>query len=264
MFGFIGGSGFYEIEGFSLLEEKHINTPFGEPSSSIKIGKIKDKVFAFLSRHGDDHSIPPHLINYRANIYALKELGVKALISFGAVGGINLLFEPGDYVITSDIIDLTKNRESTFYEGKFSKIDNKEVFHVDMSSLFNDNLRAHIFNILKSLNLRFHTKGVYAATEGPRFETPAEINMLKILGADMVGMTAVPEVTLAREIGMCVAHISIITNLAAGIEGKKLTSKEVIQMMKEKALEIKKIVEKILEIEEKFNCEDILKDASVK
>lgn len=271
--GVIGGSGLYKI--FENVEELEINTPFGKPSSKIF---LKDGV-AFLSRHGINHSIPPHLVNYRANIYALYTLGVKKLFSIGAVGSINTLFKSGDIIISSDIIDFTKNRISTFFEGEFSVLTNEEekdlfskllkakkVVHTDMSDIFCPEMRLILENILQRLNINFHLKGVYACTEGPRFETKAEINALKHMGADIVGMTACPELFLAREIGMHILHMSIITNPAAGISGQKLTSKEVIELMKGKDEEIKTILHYFIQRAKdnfKCQCEKILEGADI-
>jgi len=270
--GIIGGSGLYKI--FDDVEELDTQTPFGAPSSKVF---LKNGV-GFISRHGTDHSIPPHLVNYRANIYALYKIGVRKLISIGATGGINTLFKSGDIVITSDIIDFTKTRASTFFEGSFSKDINEEntsfyrllkakkVVHTDMSNIFCDEMRAIASSILKDLNVDFHLKGVYACTEGPRFETKKEIEMLKDLGADMVGMTACPEVFLAREMSMHILHISVITNPAAGIEGNKLTSKEVIDMMKQKDEEIKKFLTLFIPKAQKqfvCQCENVLEGADV-
>jgi len=270
--GIIGGSGLYKI--FDDVEELDIDTPFGKPSSKIF---LKNGV-AFLSRHSIDHSISPHLVNYRANIYALYKIGVRKLISIGATGGINTLFKSGDIVITSDVLDFTKSRVSTFFEGVFSKdIDEedtpfyrllkaKKVVHTDMSNIFCEEMIGIAAEVLRELNLHFYVKGVYACTEGPRFETKKEIEMLKHLGADMVGMTACPEVFLARETGMHILHISIITNPAAGIEGHKLTSKEVIDMMKQKDEEIKKFLTLFIPKAQKqfvCQCESVLEGADV-
>lgn len=272
MIGIIGGSGLYKI--FDNVEKIELDTPFGKPSSPIF---VKDNVF-FLSRHGTNHSIPPHLVNYRANLYALYSLGVRKLFSIGAVGGINENFKSGDIIITSDIIDFTKNRVSTFFEGEFSKdikkedstfhrlLASKKVVHTDMSEVFCPHMRIILEHILSDLGIPFHTKGVYACTEGPRFETIAEIKALKTLGADMVGMTACPEIFLARELSMHIIHISIITNPAAGISGQKLTSKEVIDMMKQKDEEIKSILNLFIpKAKDKFycNCESVLEGADV-
>ncbi len=270
--GIIGGSGLYKI--FEDVEELDIDTPFGKPSSKIF---LKSGV-AFLSRHGIDHSTPPHLVNYRANVYALYKIGVRKLISIGATGGINTLFKSGDIVITSDVLDFTKSRISTFFEGAFSKdveeedtpfyrlLRAKKVVHTDMSNIFCEEMIAIASDILKELNVNFYLKGVYACTEGPRFETKKEIEFLRHIGADMVGMTACPELFLARETGMHILHISVITNPAAGIEGHKLTSKEVIEMMKQKDEEIKKFLTLFIPKAQKqfvCSCESVLEGADV-
>ncbi|GAB6078268.1 MTAP family purine nucleoside phosphorylase [Hydrogenobaculum acidophilum] len=270
--GVIGGSGLYKI--FDDVEELDIDTPFGKPSSKIF---LKSGV-AFISRHGVDHSIPPHLVNYRANVYALYKIGVRKLISIGATGGINTLFKSGDIVITSDVLDFTKSRASTFFEGIFSKdieeedtpfyrlLKAKKVVHTDMSNIFCEEMIGIASDVFKELKIHFYLKGVYACTEGPRFETKKEIEFLRHTGADMVGMTACPELFLARETGMHILHISVITNPAAGIEGHKLTSKEVLQMMKQKDEEIKKFLTLFIPKAQKqfvCQCENVLEGADV-
>jgi len=277
--GIIGGSGLYQIDGFKILEEKELNTPFGEPSDKYIITEYEDKTVIFLPRHGKGHKFPPHLINYRANIWGFRKLGVKYILSISAVGGMNPKMKGGDFVIANQFIDFTKSRVSTFYEGIFSKEDdtdlndkvkeylnNKRVVHIDVSEPFCPVMRESLKNALFSLNLPFHQNGCYVATEGPRLESSAEIKALSILGADIVGMTLVPELVLARELAIHFASVHIVTNLAAGISENRLTSDEVIEMMKQRNEDIKNVLKQFLDnIPSNFNCscEEVLEGAAI-
>ncbi len=277
MLGIIGGSGLYELEGLAVVEEINRSTPFGTPSSPVVVGELRGKKVAFLSRHGKDHSYPPHLIPYRANLWAFREVGVTRVLSISAVGGINKLFRAGDFVVINDFLDFTKRRESTYYEGKFSidvngdddvarLLREKRVVHIDVSEPYCSQMRTILIDILEEKKLRYHGAGVYACTEGPRFESPAEIRMLSTLGADVVGMTGYPEVVLARELTMCYASLCVVANPAAGISTNRLTSEEVIEMMKEREKDIKDIIgafiEKLPE-DRTCGCEKVLEGAEV-
>ena len=277
MLGIIGGSGIYKLEGIKVVEEKEIKTPFGEPSSPVVIAKIEGKKVAFLARHGKGHKYPPHLVPYRANLWALREVGVKRVLGISAVGGINKLLLPGDFVVVDDFLDFTKSRKSTFYEGIYSPnvdgndqvarlLNEKKVVHIDVSQAYCPQMREVLIGVLQEKGFRHHRKGVYACTEGPRFETPAEIKMLEKLGADIVGMTGYPEVVLARELTMCYASLCVVANPAAGIAGYRLTSDEVINLMKQKEKEIKEIVVefiKRLPEERTCGCDKVLEGAEV-
>ncbi len=277
MLGIIGGSGLYHFEELEIREERRISTPFGEPSAPVLIGRLGGREVAFLARHGKDHSYPPHLVPYRANLWALREVGVERVLAISAVGSINRLFKPGDFVLIDSFIDLTRGREKTYYEGKFSrKVEGKDkvaellregkVVHIDVSEPYCPELRAVLAGILEEGRYRFHPAGVYACTEGPRFETPAEIGMLEKLSADVVGMTGCPEVVLARELTMCYASLCVVANPAAGISSVRLTSDEVLEMMSAKEREIReilKILAKRLPDRRSCSCGDILEGAAV-
>lgn len=241
--GVIGGSGFEEaFKG----EKITVKTPYGEVH--LKIGLLGDRKVAFIHRHGEKHKIPPHRVNYRGNIWALKEIGVDRIIATNAVGGIREGLTPGDLLIPHDFIDFTKNRVTTFYDD--------EAIHVDVSEPYCPEIRKTILECAKNFNVKIWERGVYVCTEGPRFETPSEIKMFRLLGADVVGMTGVPEVVLARELKMCYATICIITNYAAGMQ-KRISQEEVNRIMKDKVKTVLSIVEKTVQripIERK-NCE---------
>lgn len=228
----IGGSGLYR-----LLENSKImklDTPFG--SCDVYLGEFADEEVAFIPRHGASHELPPFKVNYKANLYALNMLEVERVIATNAVGAINPDLEPGTIVIPHDLIDMTKCREVTFYDGKTRiRVRGKElsgVIHVSMTPYtYCPEIRSSIIEAAESVGFSVRDGGVYVCTEGNRFETPAEIKAFSILGGDIVGMTGCPEASLARELALCYASISIVTNYAAGISGRvKLTHKEVLDI----------------------------------
>jgi len=281
MLAIIGGSGLYKIEGVKIIDEIEVKTPFGEPSSPIVNAEYKGLPLLFLARHGRDHSYPPHKVPYRANIWALKELGVKYILGINAVGGINRLLKPGEFIIADQFIDFTKGRERSFYEGRFSPEYNyrgsekykkllaeRRVVHIDISEPFCPVMRKLLRKTLEEKSFSYRFGGTYIATEGPRLETAAEIRAFSLLGGDVVGMTAVPETVLARELEIHYSTLCVVTNPAAGIAGYRLTSEEVIDMMKEKEEEIKEIILTFAEKVYKNNiwgcsCESALEGAEI-
>ncbi len=211
----IGGTGVYDINGDKYT--RRVETAYG--SVDVDIVGIQGEEIAFLARHGKGHSTPPHRINFRANMSALKQLGVKYIYATAAVGSCNENYAPGDIVILKDFIDMTKARTLTFYEGEEGKVS-----HTDMSDPYCRNLRQQFREAARELQI--NVKGgdtVYVCTEGPRFETASEIRTYKILGGDVVGMTNVPEVILAKELGMCYAAIGIVTNWCTGMKSESIT-----------------------------------------
>ncbi len=246
--GVIGGSGVYSFEDLKDLKEESIITPFGV--FDYIIGKYLEKEVVFVTRHGKGHTLPPHLISYKKIIWGLKEIGVQKIIATSASGSLNLNIKPGDFVIIDQFIDFTDSRDTTFFDTPGN------VTHIDMTEPYCSYLRETIKNVMIDLNLPFHDKGTYVTMNGPRYETKAEINMLKILGGDLVGMTGTPEVILANELKICYASIGIITNFAAGISDKKITHDEVIEMMNNKIPQLKKvIIETIKRIDLNKKCE---------
>jgi 5'-methylthioadenosine phosphorylase len=207
----IGGTGVYDAGGESI--RKIVKTKYGEVE--LDILNIDGEEIIFLARHGKGHSVPPHLINYRANMMALKEVGVKYIYSTAAVGSCNENYGPGDVVVIKDFLDFTKSRPVTFFEG-----GDEPVKHVDMSDPYCKNLREKFYSIAKEEGLEIKGDAVYVCTEGPRFETAQEVQIYKKLGGDVIGMTNVPEVVLAKELGMCYATIGIISNWCTGIGGE--------------------------------------------
>jgi len=214
----IGGSG---LE--SLLESSHrirVGTPYGLPPL-ISLGEFEGNLVAFLPRHGYEHDIPPHRINYRANIYGLYKIGVRRIFATNAVGAINPDLQVGDIVIPHDLIDFTKQRPLTFF-------DEAPVTHIDFTEPYCPELRKALIQAAKRDTKPIHERAVYACMEGPRYETPAEICMLRNLGCDVVGMTGIPEAVLARELGICYASLCYVSNMAASID-KHISHEEVIE-----------------------------------
>ena len=219
--GVIGGSGLESLLQSSKLT--NVLTPFGH-APPISIGFVGNEEVAFLPRHGPKHDLPPHKVNYKANLQALKQLGVERIIATNAVGGINSEYNPGDLSVPQDIIDMTKTRPNTFF-------DSSPVTHIDVSQPYCPELRKALLDASKGTKARVWADSILAATEGPRYETPAEIRMLEKLGGDIVGMTGAPETFLARELEMCYATMCFISNRAAGKQAK-LSAIEVMEIGK--------------------------------
>lgn len=258
--GIISGSGLYEIPGLRLKRRRAVKTPFGIPSDKYIIGEIEGSDVIFLPRHGSLHNLPPHMINYRANVWGFKELGVKKIISISAVGGIKRGLKPGNIVVLDQLIDMTRHRKSTFYDGETG------VVHIDFTDPFCPEILQVLRKAGKRANLSLKMGGTYIAVEGPRLETAAEIKAYALLGADVVGMTGMPETSLARELEMCYSGISVVANFAAGISRKRLTTSEVIKAMKastEKIKRLLKITFTLLPEKSTCHCQKTLKDAKI-
>jgi 5'-methylthioadenosine phosphorylase len=254
----IGGTGIYDTNLFKEERTLKPQTPYGDTSDVILVGSLGDKKVAFLPRHGKGHRIPPHMINYRANIWALRELGVKRIIAPSAVGSLDYKFKPGDIIIPDQFIDLTKRRAYTFYDGP-------QVCHVSMADPLCSDLRIVAKKCLTDLNIRYHDKGTYVCIEGPRFSTRAESHIFKdILHADIIGMTLVPECILARESEICYLSISTITDYDVWAD-QPVSSKEIIETLQKNVDNTKNLISKIIPsvTEERINCScgHALKDA---
>jgi 5'-methylthioinosine phosphorylase len=211
MLGIIGGTGLTKLPGLSINHRQVIRTPYGEPSGPLTFGDLDGHPVVFLARHGYGHTIPPHLVNYRANIWALHAEGVTHVVSVATVGGINPALTPASFCVPDQIIDYTHGRETTFAE-----YNGKQVSHLDFTWPYCEDMRRRCAEALEKAGEDFLDSGVYAAVQGPRLETRAEIERLARDGADMVGMTGMPEAYLAREIGLCYAAIAVSVNWAAG------------------------------------------------
>ena len=247
MIGIIGGSGVEEItELADSIEKKTVETEYGVVN--VSIFTIGDKTVAFLPRHSEGHTCPPHKINFKANIMALKELGVDQIIATNAVGSLNIDIAPGSFVIVDDFLDFTVNRDRTFYDN--------EVIHIDMTEPFCNRLRGAILAHSDCVDGKVVDGGTTICVEGPRFETPAEIKMFSMIGGTVVGMTTLPEAVLAREREMCYASIAIISNYSTSISPTKLTTEEVITIMAQKKRElIKLLFDTINDLPSEYDCE---------
>lgn len=247
----IGGTGVYSDNLFGNAEILHINTEYG--TAEVLQTSLNGNCIYFLERHSKGHASAPHEINYRANIKALKILGAEWVIASAAVGSLNEKMIPGCFVILDDFIDFTKKRPLTFFENS------RGVVHVDMSTPYCPELRSLILKSCRNQNITASESGTYICTEGPRFETKAEIKMYKQFGADVVGMTNVPEVVLAREANICYATIALVTNFAAGITENPLTIKEVTDNMKLMTVNLGKIIADVISnfsLERECGCKD--------
>lgn len=253
MIGIIGGTGTDSLKDtYPITREEHIATKYGD-APTISILEIENKEVAYIPRHSEGHSVPPHKINYRANIEALNLIGVKQIFATNSVGSLDTNIQPGSLLIPDNFIDFTQNRVSTFYDD--------EVVHIDCTEPYCQNIREVL---IQSDDV--HPYGIYIATEGPRFETGAEIQFYKLIGGKVVGMTGVPEVVLAKEKQMCYGSICAVSNYAASISPNKLTVREVVDAMKDCEEHLIQILRKsIRKTKENLNCEcqNTLNDAII-
>jgi 5'-methylthioadenosine phosphorylase len=234
----IGGTGYEDLSLVKKWKLRIVSTLYGR--IQVKIGKLYDKEVVFLARHGFGYAHAPPQVSYHANVAALKKEKVSSIIATSAVGSMNPKMRPGEFVLISDFIDFTKHRKQTFHEEK--------PVYTDVSGAYSPHLREKIKKAARFLRIKLHPEAVYVCTEGPRFETPAEIRMFRKLGGDVVGMTCVPEVVLAAEVGIPYAALALVTNMAAGITKGRLTAEEVFEMMDRKQGTITRIFAKFIEI----------------
>lgn len=229
--GLVGGSGFEKLIGHG--ETRRIDTPYG-PSPDITIAQVDGVRVAFLPRHGPRHEFPPHKVNYRANVWSLKQLGVERIIATNAVGAMRESYRPGDLVIPVDIVDFTRFRNQTFY-------DSEPVVHVDVTDVYCPEIRKTLIEASRRSSRKTWNESVLACTDGPRYETPAEIRMMRNAGCDVVGMTSAPEAFLARELEICYGAVCFVTNMAAGLQ-KTLTASEVTQLAEKVLPEVESLL----------------------
>lgn len=227
--GVIAGTGFYALETLTSPQERMIDTAFG-PVPAV-VGALHDRETVFIARHGAGHSVPPHRVNYRANIQALCDLGVTQVLAINVVGGIGL--ESGELVVVDDFLDFTKARALTFFDGSTPE----GVVHTDMTNPYDGAIRRAWLGGATVLDVPVHPTGVYAAFDGPRFETRAEIRMAQAMGATVVGMTGVPEVVLARERGLSYASLCLVANPAAGL-GPEIGIEEIVAVVSAGAAQV--------------------------
>ena len=206
----IGGTGVYRLAALENVESRHFDTPYGAPSGPLRIGRLGEARVAFLARHGEGHALPPHRVNYRANLHALKQAGVRRVLALNTVGGITEAYGPRVLACPDQLIDYTWGRESSFWDGE------GEALHVDFGHPYSPIFRHKVLAAARVTGARVVDGGCYGATQGPRLETNAEIARMRRDGCDLVGMTGMPEAGLARELGLDYACLAIVANWAAG------------------------------------------------
>ena len=254
--GIFGGTGIYDSGVLQNSKEITIDTPYGKTSDSITIGEFNGKKIAFMPRHGKKHTIPPHMINYRANIWAFKELGVKRIVAPSAVGSLKENFRPGNFALPTQFLDFTKSRETSFSE-------NGRVIHISVAEPFCPELQKAIINSAENQDVILHENCTYVCIEGPRFSTKAESKFFKSTGADIIGMTLVPECQLAREAQICYVSVSTVTDYDVWAE-KPVTAKEVLETLSknvEKTKELLKVLIDNIPETKSCNCEKALSEA---
>ncbi len=237
----IGGTGLTQLEGLSIREAVSVDTPYGAPSADILRGEFAGREVLFLARHGHPHRIPPHQVNYRANLWALKQAGAEAILAVNAVGGIHAAMGTGHFCVPHQLIDYTWGRAHTFYEGELD-----HVTHVDFSHPYDEALRARLVAALQAEGCGYSGHGVYACSQGPRLETVAEIARMERDGADIVGMTGMPEAALARELALSYACLALVVTPAAGKSTGVITMAEIEQALADGMGKVKAELQRVL------------------
>ncbi len=233
----IGGTGVDELEGLQLSGSHDVTTPYGATSRPIQEGHVGDVRLYFLQRHGAPQAIPPHLINYRANLWALRSLGVDEVVAINAVGGIGQQMRPGRLVIPDQIIDYTWGREHSFDDGAEGSL-----MHIDFTEPYSGDLRAALAAAAAGEGISHSATGVYGATQGPRLETAAEIRRMARDGCEVVGMTGMPEAALARELDMAYASVCMVVNPAAGLEDEPITLEAMRDVLRQEASVVRRLL----------------------
>ena len=242
MLAIIGGTGLTQLANLDVSRRQVVRTPYGEPSGPLTFGAIRGVPLIFLARHGYGHTIPPHQVNYRANLWALKEQGAGEVVSVVSVGGIRTDLGPGKIVVPNQIVDYTWGRMNTFFENE------APVKHIDFTEPYTSELRTRILAAARRSGEAAVDGAVYATTQGPRLETAAEIDRLERDGADIVGMTGMPEATLAREIEVPYAAIAVVINHAAGrgTSAKGVQLQEIEEVLKDAVARVRRIIEALV------------------
>jgi 5'-methylthioinosine phosphorylase len=239
----IGGTGLAHLSDLKIINKQMVHTPYGPASAPLITGELCSQSVVFIARHGHGHTIPPHKINYQANIWALKSLGVERIIAVAAVGGITEKVGPKTIVIPDQLIDYTYGRENTFFNDDFSPDR-----HIDFTHPYNDELRNAMISVSDTVDGEIITSGVYGATQGPRLETAAEVNKLEKDGCDIVGMTGMPEAALARELEMDYATCAVVVNWAAGRSDSLISMQEIEENLVDGMRNVRYLLEKTLPV----------------
>ncbi len=248
IFGIIGGTGFYHAgDAAASQEATTVQTPYG--AARVQPSRLSSVEVAFIARHGSGHTVPPHRINYRANIAALRDLGVTNILASAAVGSLSDRMPPGSLALVTQFLDFTRGRPSTFFDG-----EDGEVVHVDVTDPYCPHLRGELEKAAGRVGEKLHRDATYVCAEGPRFETPAEIRMFQQLGGDVVGMTGLPEVVLAREAGICYASVAIVTNWAAGVSGEAVKHDSVSEFMEAQTPRVRALFEEVVRTHQETDC----------
>lgn len=244
MLGIIGGTGLTQLSNLEVTRRQVVRTPFGDPSGALTFGKLNRRDVVFLARHGYGHTIPPHEVNYRANIWALRSEGVERIVSVASVGGIRADLPPGTLAIPHQVLDYTWGRKHTFFEGP-----DQPVTHVDFTHPYSNELRASLLTAAAAAGQAIVSSGVYAATQGPRLESAAEIDRLERDGADMVGMTGMPEASLARELELRYAAVAVVVNHAAGRgdSSEAIHLEQINAVLQASMVKVRMLLEKLVE-----------------
>jgi 5'-methylthioinosine phosphorylase len=237
----IGGTGLTSLQNLEIVRRETLHTPFGEPSGPLTYGVLGTTEAVFLARHGDAHTIAPHRVNYRANLWALKEAGARRIIAVCAVGGISKDMPPRALAIPDQIIDYTWSREHTFFDTGLS-----QVTHIDFTRPYCEDLRGVLIAAAAAAGIEVIPHGTYGATQGPRLETAAEINRMERDGCNMVGMTGMPEAALARELDLCYAHCAVSANWAAGRSKGIIEMHEIEASLERSMQEVRRLLVKVL------------------
>ncbi len=240
--GIIGGTGLTQLDMLEIVRREVVYTPYGEPSGPVTHGSLGGKDITFLARHGYGHTIPPHKVNYRANIWALRSIGVNRIVAVAAVGGIRSDMKPGSLAFPDQIIDYTWSRQHTFFEE-----DLEQVTHIDFSYPYSPELRAKLIQAAEQAGIEAATSGTYGAVQGPRLETAAEIDRMDKDGCHMVGMTGMPESALARELGLSYACTAVIANKAAG-RGEKSIHEDISENLENGMNQVKILLASLVKL----------------
>jgi 5'-methylthioinosine phosphorylase len=239
--GIIGGTGIDELEGLEVVRDHQVQTPFGEPSRAIQEGRLGDTTIYFLQRHGSPGAIPPHKINYRANLWALNDLGAGRVVAINTVGGISQFMQPGRLLVPDQVIDYTWGREHSFDDGQTG-----ELMHIDFTEPYDRELRLELLAAANARKIPHESSGVHGVTQGPRLETAAEIQRMARDGCDVVGMTGMPEASLARELGIAYACVCMVVNPAAGLGDVPLTITAMREILAREAAVVRQLLGELL------------------